>query len=72
MNKLLVWLTSFCIALVGLHFLGVDLPLSTWIDGWGESASRGIRAALAAGGVALYVVSVAWSPRARDQTPRRR
>lgn len=72
MKNLLVGMTALGIALVGLHFLGVNLPLFTWIDSWGEPVARSIRAAIAAVGVALYVLGVSQSPRENARRARRR
>lgn len=58
MKTLFVWITALGLVTVGLHFLGMDLPFLAWIDSWGESVSRGIRAVLVVVGVVVYVVGV--------------
>ena len=66
MKNLVVWLTALGLAAVGLHFVGVDLPIFGWVDGFGETAGRAFRAALAAGGVVLFMFSVGRRPKEHD------
>jgi uncharacterized membrane protein YbhN (UPF0104 family) len=78
MKNLTVWLTVLGLAAVGLYFLGADLPLFDWADSWGETAGRGIRAGLAASGVAVFVFAAVRQrpepaePRSPAATPSRR
>jgi hypothetical protein len=58
MKNPFVWLTAFGLGAVGAHFLGFHFHIFQWIDGFGEAAGRGFRAALAAGGVVAFMLAV--------------
>ncbi|OGI63265.1 MAG: hypothetical protein A2W18_04035 [Candidatus Muproteobacteria bacterium RBG_16_60_9] len=77
MKNLVVWLTAFGLTAGGLHFLGVDLRLFSWVDSWGEEAGRSIRAVLATSGIIIFTFGVKWqqqdcaTPRATAPAPER-
>lgn len=58
MNNIVAWITAIGLALVGLHFFGIDLPIKPWIDSWGEPVGNAIRSGLAAGVIVLYSLSM--------------
>lgn len=58
MNKPFAWLTALGLGAVGAHFLGFDFHLFDWINSFGDTAGRAIRAALAAGGVVVFMLAV--------------
>lgn len=58
MKNPFVWFTALGLVVLGAHFLGFDLHIFRWIDGFGEAAGRGFRAALAAGGVVVFMLAV--------------
>lgn len=53
-----VWLMIFGFGSMALNFLGMEFQILMWIDSWGETVGWGIRAALAATGVVLYVLGM--------------
>jgi len=59
MKNPFAWLTAIGLGAVGAHFLGFDFHLFDWIDSFGEVAGRSVRAALAAGGVVIFMLTVA-------------
>ncbi|HEX9812291.1 MAG TPA: hypothetical protein VGA88_09425 [Burkholderiales bacterium] len=77
MKNPFAWLTAFGLGAAGAHFLRVDLQIFGWIDGFGETAGRGMRAALAAGGVVVFMFAAArqhpkrGAPRGAAPTPER-
>jgi hypothetical protein len=58
MKNPFVLFTAFGLVVLGAHFLGFDLRIFHWIDGFSEAAGRGFRAALAAGGVVVFMLAV--------------
>ena len=51
-----MWLAIFGFGSMALNFLGYEFTILMWIDTWGPEVGWGIRAALAATGVVMFVL----------------
>ncbi|MBT8144458.1 MAG: hypothetical protein KJO55_07140 [Gammaproteobacteria bacterium] len=56
----------------GLHLIGREFTLISWIDNWGAAAGNGIRIALIVVGVALWFAGAKQEAAAAQETGRTR